>query len=124
MNMVNTSISFDENKSTNVELNGTKYKAVAVIHHQVLGEKMAHHYSSLYNETSRSWTRVDDHHPRQRYKTEYQFSQTENAHTAEGYKLFDNMGIVAYKMVEDESNPEEPQINTAAEHEPQENVEP
>ena len=84
----------EEESSTEVKFQGETYKAVGIMHH-VQGS-VGHHYCSLFDEKKGQWMRIDDY--RENWKLPYQYSQKEKASMAGGQKLFDNVGVLCYKL--------------------------
>ena len=111
----------DQESSMEVRIQGKTFRAEGIIHHLAGGP--GHHFCSLFDATKEKWSRIDDYHPS--WKESYHYSETEKAFKVGSDKLFDNLGVVCYKLKERDSN-QEPDINIEAEGniEPDVNVEP
>ena len=109
----------DQESSMEVEFLGSTYKAFQIIHHQ-RGE-IGHHFCSLFDAKTGVWSRIDDY--RENYKLPY--VETEKTFKIGSEKLFDDLGVVCYKLKERDTD-QEPDIDIEAEEnmEPEVDVEP
>ena len=111
----------DQESSMEVKIQGKTFRAIGFIYHQEGGD--GHHFCGLFDATKKVWSRVDDFHPT--WKEPFHYSESEKAFKVGSDKLFDNLGVVCYKLIEGDTN-QEPDINIEAEEnmEPEVNVEP
>ena len=88
----------DQESSMEVKFEGRTYMADSIIKHT-----RDHHYFSGKFE---NWQRVDDFEYSNQWKQQYLHSPRENALMVGTEKLFDNLGVVCYKLKETERNQE------------------
>ena len=101
----------DQETSMEVKFQGKTYRAVNVIHH-VRGNP-GHHWCSSKNRATNEWQQIDDYnYGGTNWKKSYHFDKKQNAFKVGSNKLFDNLGVVFYKLQEEDSDQE---MNSEAE---------
>ena len=95
----------EQGSSMELKFQGRTYMADKIIHH-----KSGHHWTSV--KIDGNWYRIDDYPVN--WKRAYQNSAREKALTAGRDKLFDNLGLVFYKLQEEDIDQE---MNSEAEEE-------